>query len=129
MIVVDASVFIDVITEPATSQSLIAILVAEKEFAAPHIVDLEVMNGLRKHMFGKRMTVVQAKAALAVYFDLKILRHSTWELNSAIWQMHANVTPYDAAYVQLALTLNIPFLTRDGKLTSAISKLQTLKLL
>ncbi len=129
MIVVDASVFIDVITEPATSENLIAILAHEREFAAPHIVDLEVMNGLRKHMFGKRMTANQAKAALAVFSDLKILRHSTWELNSAIWQMHANVTPYDAAYVQLALALNVPFLTRDQKLVSAVSNLQSLKLL
>lgn len=129
MIVVDASVFIDVITEPAKTENLIAILASEKEFAAPHIVDLEVMNGLRKHVFGKRMTVTQAKDALAVYLDLNVLRHSTWEMNGAIWQMHANVTPYDAAYVQLALTLNIPFLTRDGKLISAVSKLAPLKLL
>jgi predicted nucleic acid-binding protein len=129
MIVVDASVFIDVITEPATSENLIAILAHEREFAAPHIVDLEVMNGLRKHVFGKRMTTNQAKAALAVFSDLRILRHSTWELNSEIWQMHANITPYDAAYVQLALALNVPFLTRDQKLTSAVTKLQFLKML
>jgi predicted nucleic acid-binding protein len=129
MIVVDASVFIDVLTEPATSENMIAILADAKEFAAPHIVDLEVMNGLRKHVFAKRMTVVQAKAALAVFYDLNLLRHSTWELSDAIWQMYANVTPYDAAYVQLALTLNIPFLTRDGKLVSAVSKLPSLKLL
>jgi predicted nucleic acid-binding protein len=128
MIVVDASVFVEVITEPATSENLIAILAEEKEFAAPHIVDLEVMNGLRKHVFGKRMTAAQAKAALAVFLDLKVLRHSTWELNAAIWQMYANVTPYDAAYVQLALTLNTPFLTRDKKLISAVSKLPSLKL-
>jgi predicted nucleic acid-binding protein len=129
MIVVDASVFIDVITEPATSENLISILADNREFAAPHIVDMEVMNGLRKHVIGKRMTAVQAKSALAVFLDLKVLRHSTWELNGAIWQMHANVTPYDAAYVQLALTLNIPFLTRDGKLTSAVSRIPTLKML
>jgi predicted nucleic acid-binding protein len=129
MIVVDASVFIDVITKPATSENLIAILAHEKEFAAPHIVDLEVMNGLRKHVSGKRMSKIQAKAALSVFLDLKVLRHPTWELNGAIWQMHANVTPYDAAYVQLALTLNIPFLTRDGKLTSAVSRLPSLKFL
>jgi predicted nucleic acid-binding protein len=129
MIVVDASVFIEVITEPASSEDLIAILAHEKEFAAPHIVDLEVMNGLRKHVLGKRMSMVQAKAALAVYFDMNVRRHSTWELNHAIWQMYANVTPYDAAYVQLALALNTPFLTRDGKLTSALSKLTRLKLI
>jgi predicted nucleic acid-binding protein len=129
MIVVDASVFIDVITEPATSENLIAILASEKEFAAPHIVDLEVMNGLRKHVFGKRMSAINAKSALAVFLDLNILHHSTSELNNAIWQMHSNVTPYDAAYVQLALTLNIPFLTRDMKLVSAVSRIPSLKLL
>jgi predicted nucleic acid-binding protein len=129
MIVVDASVFIQVLTEPQKSAELIDLLQIQSAIAAPHVVDLEVMNGLRKHVFDKRMTVEQASAALDVFNDMEILRHATYPLNANIWRVRDNMTPYDAAYVILARQLNVPFLTRDQKLISAIIQKKLITLL
>lgn len=36
-----------------------------------------------------------------------------------IWELNANVTAYDAAYVALAELLAVPLLTSDGRLAKA----------
>jgi predicted nucleic acid-binding protein len=129
MIVVDASVVVQVLTEPKKSATLIDLLQAQDGFAAPHIVDLEVMNSLRKHVFNKRMSVEQARDALDVFNDMHILRHATHPLNDNIWRVRDNMTPYDASYVILARQLDIPFLTRDEKLLSALSHIKLVTLI
>jgi predicted nucleic acid-binding protein len=129
MIVVDASVYIQILTEPNKSSDLIDLLQLHDEYAAPHIVDLEVMNGLRKHVFNKRMTAEQARNALEVFNDMHILRHATYPLNDNIWRVRDNMTPYDAAYVILARQLDLPFLTRDKKLLLTLDHVNLAKLI
>ncbi len=36
-----------------------------------------------------------------------------------MWELHDNITPYDAAYVALVERLNGPLITGDGKLAAA----------
>ncbi len=129
MIVVDASVFVQILTEPKKSTELIDLLQAQVGIVAPHIVDLEVMNSLRKHVFNKRMTIEQASDALDVFNDMHILRHATNPLNDNIWRVRDNMTPYDASYVILARQLDIPFLTRDEKLLSALGHVKLVTLI
>lgn len=128
MIVVDASVLIQVLTEPKTSSELIDLMEAHGEYAAPHIVDSEVMNGLRKQVLNKRMTSKQAQNALDVFNDMHIARHATYPLNKNIWSVRNNMTPYDATYVILAWHLDLAFLTRDKKLLSALDHIKLVKL-
>jgi predicted nucleic acid-binding protein len=129
MIVVDASVFVQILTEPNKSTELIDLLQTQDGIAAPHIVDLEVINSLRKHVFKRRMTVAQAGDALDVFNDMHILRHATHPLNDTIWRVRDNTTPYDASYVILARQLDIPFLTRDEKLLSALHHVKLVTLI
>ena len=119
MIVVDSSVFVHVLTNSADSGDLIDTLESAKEFAAPHILDLEVLNAFRKLIFKKQMSARQANGANDVYWGFNIHRYDTHALSPLIWSMRNNFTPYDAAYVVLAHQFDLPFLTRDKRLHSA----------
>jgi predicted nucleic acid-binding protein len=41
------------------------------------------------------------------------------DLITDLWQLRANVVPYDACYVALARALNCPLLTADARLARA----------
>jgi predicted nucleic acid-binding protein len=129
MIVVDASVMVQIITEPNASTELFAVLEKHDVIAAPHLIDLEVLNALRKHVAAERMTSIQAADAIAAYQSYAIARCDVTDHIKLIWTMKDNVTPYDAAYVVLAQNLEVPFLTKDTKLTRAIQGLAKITLL
>jgi predicted nucleic acid-binding protein len=62
-----------------------------------------------------------ARAALALE-DLRALgitRYAHEPLLDRIWQLRANTTAYDAAYLALAEGLDAPLLTFDGRLANA----------
>ena len=51
--------------------------------------------------------------------DLPIHRYPHDLLLPRIWELRANLTAYDAAYVALAEALGAPLLTRDARLAAA----------
>ncbi len=51
--------------------------------------------------------------------DFGIERYPHRGLLPRIWQLRRNLTAYDAAYVALAETLDVPLLTRDRRLAEA----------
>ena len=51
--------------------------------------------------------------------ELDLRRHPDDVLSSRIWELRANVTAYDAAYLALAEALRAPLLTTDGRLARA----------
>jgi predicted nucleic acid-binding protein len=83
---------------------------------APHLLDLEVAQALRRLVHLKEVTRSRAQQALDDHAGLVIERYSHRELLARIWQLRQSVTAYDAAYVALAEALNAPLLTCDAKL-------------
>ncbi len=55
-------------------------------------------------------------AALRDYHDLRIERYPHHLFLGRIWELRANATAYDAAYLALAEALDAPLLTTDRKL-------------
>jgi predicted nucleic acid-binding protein len=45
-----------------------------------------------------------------------VTRHSHEPLLERVWALRQNVTAYDAMYVALAELLDVPLITRDGRL-------------
>ena len=86
---------------------------------SPELVDLEVLNVLRRYV--NRDSVAPARAALAIrnLNELDLRRHRHGPMLQRIWSWRANLTAYDAAYVTLAEVMDGPLLTTDGRLARA----------
>lgn len=114
MIVVDASVVLDVLTGGRRDLTRL-----DDGWAAPHLIDLEVAHVLRKQMLRGDLEPKAADAALADFEALEIDRHPHLPLLPRIWQLRHNVTPYDAAYLALAEVLDAPLITLDARLAGS----------
>ena len=85
----------------------------------PELVDLEVINVLRRYVNAKLVTMDRATQAVGILEDLDLRRHRHGPMLGRIWSWRSNLTAYDAAYVALAEVLNGTLLTTDARLASA----------
>jgi predicted nucleic acid-binding protein len=119
VIVVDASVIIDVLLNVPE-----AVRVSERIFTpgetlhAPHLLDLEVAQVLRRYVLVGQLDSVRGMEALDDLGDLPVTRYPHRLFLSRIWQLRHNLTAYDAAYVALAEAIEAPLVTRDAALAS-----------
>ena len=86
---------------------------------APHLLDLEVAQVLRRYCASGEMDAERGREALRDLADIPISRYPHDVFLPRIWELRPNMTAYDAAYVALAETLPAPLLTRDTRLASA----------
>lgn len=120
MIVLDASAALDwILRTPSGIQIDRRIFSAAETVHAPHLLDLEVAQVLRRFVREASLSVLRAETALRDLMDARILRYPHWELLPRIWQLRNNLTAYDAVYVALAELLNATLITRDRKLPAA----------
>jgi predicted nucleic acid-binding protein len=120
LIVVDASALLEVLLKTALADRLMDRVFAPSEsLHAPHLLDIEVTNALRRLVLREEVTAVRAEQALEDFSQLLIERHGHQLLTARIWQMRESMTAYDGAYVALAEALAAPLLTCDAKLARA----------
>jgi len=87
---------------------------------APHLIDAEVGNVLRRHVLRGDLAAADAEALLHSSVPLVDHRHEmTGALATAAWGLRGNVTFYDGLYVALAAALAAPLLTADERLSRA----------
>jgi len=86
---------------------------------APHLVDIEVAQTLRRYVRDGALAPVSASAALDDLHALDLERHAHEPLLDRIWSLRQNLTAYDAVYVALAEALDATLLTCDRKLARA----------
>lgn len=120
MIVLDASAAIDWLLQTPTGLRVEQRIFSRSEsIHAPHLLDLEVAQVLRRLVFQKTISPGRADEAVRDLLDLRIVRFPHLPLLPRIWQYRDNLSAYDAAYVVLAETLRVPLVTCDSKLASA----------
>jgi predicted nucleic acid-binding protein len=61
----------------------------------------------------------RGEVALQDLLALDVHRYSHEPLLARIWELRANLTAYDAAYIALAEVLDAPLLTLDARLARA----------
>lgn len=86
---------------------------------APHLLDVEVANGLRRRVARRELSADLGQLALALLSQLPLARYPHTPLLPRIWELRDNLTAYDAAYVALAEGLDATLVTRDAKLAAA----------
>jgi predicted nucleic acid-binding protein len=86
---------------------------------APHLLDVEVAQALRRYVRGGDLDDEAAAAALEDLRSLDLDRHSHEPLLERVWALRENMTAYDAVYVALAEALDTTLLTCDGRLQRA----------
>lgn len=87
---------------------------------APHLIDAETGNVLRRHELRGDITEPEARSALAAGRVLIQHRYPhVGPLADLAWTWRANLSFYDALYVALAARLGVPLLTADARLTRA----------
>ncbi len=86
---------------------------------APHLVDLEILQVLRRYASAGEISADRGREALDDLAAFRLRRWAHDALVTRIWDLWQNLTAYDAAYVALAEALDAPLLTRDRRLASA----------
>lgn len=120
MIVVDASAVLELLLGTAIAPRVTARLLDQAEsLHAPHLLDIEVAQVLRRFAAAGELTATRGREALNDLDALPITRYPHDILLPRIWELRANLTAYDAAYVALAEALDAPLLTTDARLARA----------
>ncbi|HWA92005.1 MAG TPA: type II toxin-antitoxin system VapC family toxin [Rhizomicrobium sp.] len=117
MLVLDASVALEVLTRTALGVHAAERLQDAGEIHAPHLLDVEFVHVLRKFVFAGKMTDAAAGEILDVFANWRIVRHAHANRVARMWQLRDSMTAHDAAYVALAEALDGPLWTCDAKLT------------
>jgi predicted nucleic acid-binding protein len=119
LIIVDASVIAPALADDdADGERARARLLGER-LMAPEVLDLEVVSVIRKALLAGTLNRRRAGLALADLVDLDLERVSHRPMLTRIWELHQNITPYDAAYLALAETIGGTLVTGDGRLSRA----------
>ena len=129
MIVVDASAALELLLRPATHERLVERLLGTGELlVAPHLLDLEVVQVLRRFAASGELSEQRAGEALEDWSMLRITRYPHETCLRRVWQLRHNLTAYDGIYVALAESLDCPLVTCDGPLAAAPGPRATIEL-
>ena len=117
MIVVDASAVLEVLLQTPAAPAVEARLFQPGQtLHAPHLIDVEVAQVLRRYAATNRADAQRWQSALEDWLEFPVHRYAHDVLLSRVWQLRANVTAYVAVYIALAEALAAPLITRDGRL-------------
>lgn len=120
MIVIDASAMLEVLLATPAAPAVYQRLLAKGETVhAPHLLDLEILQVLRRYCAIGELADERAEQAITDYLDFPVTRYPHDSLVPRIWELRHNTTAYDAAYVALAEALSAPLVTRDRRLAAA----------
>lgn len=118
MIVADASVVVEVLLGPGSpAGSVLDRHLGDQEVVgAPHLLDAEVGQALRRFVLRREMSFARAQASLDDLADLPLRRFPHTALLSRAFVLRANVTVYDGMYLALAEALGAPLISCDAAL-------------
>jgi predicted nucleic acid-binding protein len=118
--VLDASAMVLALSGKTETASALRARLAGVRKHAPHLIDAEVGNVLRRHEREARLS--PEEALLALRAARAVLDHRyphVGPLAELAWTWRHNLSFYDALYVALAVLLNLPLITGDVRLSRA----------
>jgi len=125
LIVVDASAVVAALLRAGQARARLANAVLN----APHLLDSEIIEVLRKLARRDHLRGDDAERALATWRRIAVRRYPTIGMVDRIWELRHNVSAYDAAYIALAEQLDCHLITTDRRLAGAPGPRCTVELL
>jgi predicted nucleic acid-binding protein len=117
MIVLDASVVVDLLIRSASeTQALRTRIRAASIVYAPHLMDAEVTNTLRRYLLRDEIDQASARRAILRLGAMRLKLRSHRPLLGRALALRDQLTAYDAIYVAMAEATGATLLTRDARL-------------
>ena len=118
MIVADASAAVELLlrADGPAGRSLAARIAGREPVCAPHLLDAEVGQVVRRYVLRGEVSVARAAAAFEDLADLPIRRFPHTELLPRAFALRSNATVYDGIYLALAEALDAPLMSCDAAL-------------
>ncbi len=115
MIVLDASSAVDLLLDikPYSVRLRQILRRHERSLAAPHLLDVEVAQVLRRFVLAQSISPDRAREALSDLTALPIQRFPHLPFLGRAFDFHPNLTIYDALYLALSEALGATLVTRD----------------
>ena len=115
MIVFDASAAVSGLLRTGAARARLA----SEVLHAPHVLDTEVVDVIRRLVLRRSLADGDADLALSTWKRLGIRRYPTIGLLDRVWELRHNLSACDAAYVALAEALDCHLVTADQRLAAA----------
>jgi predicted nucleic acid-binding protein len=119
VLVVDATCLYEVVADTSDAEAVREELSRDEEHAAPHVIDVEVMNVVRRHHLQGLLDATAASQAIADLGDWPGDRFGHQPLLARAWELRDRARGWDAFYVALAEALDATLLTLDTRLSRA----------
>lgn len=120
--VIDASALAYALIGTTSGAAQLRARLQSVECHAPHLIDAELGNVLRKRLRAGEVTAAHAGIALQAARDVVAVRYPHYgALAELAWTWRENLSFYDALYVALATRLGTPLITGDRRLSKAPS--------
>lgn len=118
--VVDASAAVDALGGKDAAGIALRSRINRATCHAPHLIDAEVGQALRRGVRRGEVKEETARTALRALANLVEHRYPhPGRMSTLAWELRDVVSFYDGLYVALATMLDLPLLTSDIKLTKA----------
>ncbi len=119
-VVLDSSAFVFALTAITGKATALRTRIGASRCHAPHLIDAEVGNVLRRQELLGDINPTMAQAALGALPLLIDHRYAhTGSLTQATWKLRHTITFYDGLYVALAASVGAPLITTDARLSRA----------
>ena len=115
-VVVDASVVVAALVDTGPAGTWAEGLLQSEPVAAPHLMPVEAANIVRRAAIAGD---ISADVAALAHMDLTQLPVELFPYEPfapRVWELHRNLSAYDAWYVSLAEALGVKLATLDGRL-------------
>jgi predicted nucleic acid-binding protein len=119
LIVVDASIIAFALGDDGGRGDRARDRLSGEDLSAPEIIYLEVISAWRGALRSGQLKEPRADQALVDLAELPLSRAPHEPLIPRVWELRNNLTPYDAAYVALAESINAALVTADRRLAKA----------
>ena len=120
MIVIDASALTNALTDDGpVGDRCRALLAEDPHWVAPEHLVVEVVSAVQGRWLGGQLDDRRALDALVALSEAALDLVATAPLLPRMWELRANLTGYDAAYLAVAEAVNAALVTCDAHLARA----------